>query len=1351
MSKQSGMIGRGSARGLVGRSGRCLVEPLEDRRLLTTPAFDLMGLTAARADPLFSDIDGTGVSVAVIDTGLDRTHPLLSPNYRAGFNFINNTVDPIDTQGHGTHVSGTVGARNTDIGVAPDVGLIGLRVFPDNGGASNTTIQRALQWVLDNRTTYNIVAVNMSLGAGFYTSASQAESDIYVDEIRSLEAVGVTVVSAAGNSYKDHEYQNAASPGIVSSLVVGAVWQDGQYTGVQWGSGAIDNTTGADRITSFSQRINSANSIFAPGAIINSTYPGNRYNLEGGTSMASPMVAGSVALLQEASKKFGGRLLTTSEVVQIITGNTDPVFDGDNEDDNVVNTLQTYKRINVHKALQAVKTKFDGVGGGGGGSQTGDANGTLVGAARLYQGDSIGAAIGSDGSGSNVGGKDVDIYRFDVAVRGTVTLTIAGSTTSPADFDSFLRLFDFAGAQLTTADDGGSGKFSRLEVILNPGTYFVGVSGFANTGYNPTVAGSGTSGALGNYVITYAFRNEDTSGTIGGAEDSDLGDYTRPTTIEGRIGSDNGVATDKADVDLYKVAVPDDGTLLFDIDTPYDSDFTDVFIRLFNVNGVELDFNDDGLASDLFGGTDETVGGGGLIYSSVNGQSVLQGHSVDSFLIGTVTRGGVYYIGVSHFSNDLYNPVDLSGRPASSPQGRYKLTIKFKNNDVNGSIPQAVDDDRADLPISALGGRIGIDGIPNVGNVTVGDRDVDVIALDALAGDLLSIEVKSYSLSSNSEPVDTVIFLFDRDGVLLASVDDTEEGLDPSMLFRAATAQTVYLAIVGYGNDSFDPFLLGSGSPGDTGYYELTVQAFIGYVDDDFSDDHIGNQYITTLTIGETRSEEIGSDGTYVRDSTDVDVFKFTAPKAREYEIRTGTSDTYSADTFLRVFDADGNELGFNDDASTRTTSSYLRGELEAGQLVYVVVSGASPLARSFNPLTPGTKGPTTKRGEYSLSVAEAGGVDSTRFRSAAGIVESVGAGAQFQTIVSTINAAGRPITFQLNPSNGVWNVQDLSEKTQALAPADAVETWVDPKDGRSYAMTRTSVGMVLYTSQANGGWAYRTIGTETGGAAGSTFSVLISRGGAVFVMVRADNGELILYSQTGGGTAGNYQWSASNISRDHLQPQGLSTPQFVGGIVSYATSWNGLTFAGLDSAGVVWGVWWAPGLSTWTRSNLSEITGAPAMTGALTTYVTSYDAVNIIGADASGSVLATWWLPGANWQTSNLTQLFNFPKLQPVSLASYVTPWDGTNITGIEADGTVSVYWWSPGQQNWQLAPLSAIIPNATKMVGSVRGVTTPTSGTATVNLIGASADGDVIRYFWSVGDAAWSQQNLTQIAVEN
>src|ERR1041384_6190184 len=88
---------------------RALIECLEQRRLLSA-AQNLIGETAMRADPAFAGINGQGITVAVIDTGIDQTHPDLAPGYITGYDFVRNDAVPDDEQGHGTHVAGIVAA-----------------------------------------------------------------------------------------------------------------------------------------------------------------------------------------------------------------------------------------------------------------------------------------------------------------------------------------------------------------------------------------------------------------------------------------------------------------------------------------------------------------------------------------------------------------------------------------------------------------------------------------------------------------------------------------------------------------------------------------------------------------------------------------------------------------------------------------------------------------------------------------------------------------------------------------------------------------------------------------------------------------------------------------------------------------------------------------------------------------------------------------------------------------------------------------------------------------------------------------------------------------------------------------
>src|SRR4029077_12937311 len=111
--------------------------------------------------------------------------------------------DPMDVDGHGTDTASVIAANPYTVngityqGVAPDAKLVALRVGTETG-ISDANIQKALQWVIDNYKTYNISVVNMSLGAGNYTSAYSNPS--YTNLFATLKNDGVFVVAASGNS-----------------------------------------------------------------------------------------------------------------------------------------------------------------------------------------------------------------------------------------------------------------------------------------------------------------------------------------------------------------------------------------------------------------------------------------------------------------------------------------------------------------------------------------------------------------------------------------------------------------------------------------------------------------------------------------------------------------------------------------------------------------------------------------------------------------------------------------------------------------------------------------------------------------------------------------------------------------------------------------------------------------------------------------------------------------------------------------------------------------------------------------------------------------------------------------------
>lgn len=232
---------------------------------------------------------GAGTSVAVLDTGCDVTQPAFGScslvgagackvAYAADFAREDGAAD--DT-GHGSNVAGIV------LGVAPATKILALDVF-DGAAASSSDVLRAVDWVIENRAAYDIVAMSMSLGAGSFSAP--CKEDALAVALAHARAAGVIPVAASGN---DASSAAIAAPACApAALSVGAVY-DADIGAAQF-AGCSDPSTGADQVSCFS---NSAAflSLLAPGAAITAGGSTQR-----GTSQAAAHVAGAIAVLRAA-------------------------------------------------------------------------------------------------------------------------------------------------------------------------------------------------------------------------------------------------------------------------------------------------------------------------------------------------------------------------------------------------------------------------------------------------------------------------------------------------------------------------------------------------------------------------------------------------------------------------------------------------------------------------------------------------------------------------------------------------------------------------------------------------------------------------------------------------------------------------------------------------------------------------------------------------------------------------------------------------------------------------------------------------------------------------------------------
>jgi len=245
----------------------------------------------------------SGPAVAIIDTGIDIDHPDL--NVAGGVNCSSGRSFD-DGHGHGTHVAGTVGARddaNGVVGVAPGVPLYAVRVLNNAGSGSWASVICGVDWVTANASSRNIKVANMSLG-GSGDDGSCTDGGLR-QAICESTAAGVTYVVAAGNDNADlATFVPATYPEV---LTVSAMADfNGQPGG---GAAATCRSDVDDTAADFSNFATTAedidHTIAAPGVCIHSTWKRGGYNTISGTSMASPHVAGAAALCLSAGACSG--------------------------------------------------------------------------------------------------------------------------------------------------------------------------------------------------------------------------------------------------------------------------------------------------------------------------------------------------------------------------------------------------------------------------------------------------------------------------------------------------------------------------------------------------------------------------------------------------------------------------------------------------------------------------------------------------------------------------------------------------------------------------------------------------------------------------------------------------------------------------------------------------------------------------------------------------------------------------------------------------------------------------------------------------------------------------------------
>lgn len=299
---------------------------------------------------------GAGVTVAVLDTGIDTDHPDFAGRIVDQACFCTNAAgggccpggaaqatgagSAEDDNGHGTNVAGVIagGGVAAPRGMAPSATLVAIKVLDAGGAGSSSGIVAGLDYVVKSRPDVRIVNISLGLGNLFAGTCDSAASFTtgFASAINALRSRGTIVFASSGN--QGNASQIAVPACIANAVAVGAVYDDNVGTVT---FGCTDSSTGQDRVACFSNA-SSALDLLAPGAAITASGLGGGSVTFLGTSQACPSAAGVAALLLSASPGA-----SPDKVESALKGTGVSVTDSRNG--------QTFRRVSARSALDSVR------------------------------------------------------------------------------------------------------------------------------------------------------------------------------------------------------------------------------------------------------------------------------------------------------------------------------------------------------------------------------------------------------------------------------------------------------------------------------------------------------------------------------------------------------------------------------------------------------------------------------------------------------------------------------------------------------------------------------------------------------------------------------------------------------------------------------------------------------------------------------------------------------------------------------------------------------------------------------------------------------------------------------------
>ncbi|MBI2169779.1 MAG: S8 family serine peptidase [Actinobacteria bacterium] len=453
---------------LAARTDVVAVQPNAEMHATLDTATTEFGVREARLDfPVNGNTDGASsyskndVVIAVIDTGIDGNHDDLDVGKVLAFaDFTADgttcTTNPTmtsayDNNGHGTHVSSIAAGEgqlsSAAVGVAPGAALVGVKVLSGSGSGSTCDVDAGIQWVINNKATYGIEVINLSLGNTWNGDGTDSTSQM----VDLAVANGITVVVAAGNT--GPASNTVGEPGVArDAITVGAMTDPrdvdgGDPLGFSLADFSSRGPTSDGRVKP---------DLAAAGVDIYAAKPGDSYRVLSGTSMASPFVAGVTALMLDANPS-----LTPAQVKSTLTGTAVDWGPAGADNDYGSGRLDAHAAVNAADPLSCAAPSLP---------------------------------THTSASGSVSGTNDFD--DFSISIPDTtwplaVTLLMGGSGTNP-DLDMTLR--NPSGSVVATADGVARQEWFGYQPTTT-GTYTLRVNSYSGAGsYTVDVSRSPSTG-----------------------------------------------------------------------------------------------------------------------------------------------------------------------------------------------------------------------------------------------------------------------------------------------------------------------------------------------------------------------------------------------------------------------------------------------------------------------------------------------------------------------------------------------------------------------------------------------------------------------------------------------------------------------------------------------------------------------------------------------------------------------------------------------------------------------------------------------------------------------------------------